>query len=124
HIQQADEQQDQTQAMIRNLEEAKFEFQRERETLEVSITESATQLEELRRELRESETRWDETRALLDSSKDRHNALEIEKIQVESDLQHLSHLCYRELPETVEHPYLSYFDTLPQEELEVREQEY
>jgi chromosome segregation protein len=123
-IQQADEQQDQTQAMIRNLEESKYEFQREKETLEVSITEAATGLEDLRRELRETETKWDETRALLDSWKDRHNALEIEKIQIESDLKHLSNLCFTELSETIESTCLTYFDTLPQEELDIREQEY
>ena len=40
--------------------------------------------------LHEAEARWDETRGLLDSWKDRHNALEIEKTQVDSDLRHLA----------------------------------
>jgi chromosome segregation protein len=123
-IRQADEQQDQTQAMIRNLEEAKFEFEREKETLDSSIAASAAQLESLRHELHDSETRWDETRALLDSWKDRHNALEIEKTQVESDLKHVSSLCFSELNETIESICLTYFFPLSQEELDLREQEY
>ncbi len=123
-IQQADEQQDQTLAMVRNLEESKFEFERESEKLQVSITEAATLLEGLRRELHETETKWDEARALLDSWKDRHNALEIEKTQVESDLKHLSSLCFSELSESIESICISFFVSLPQEELDIREQEY
>jgi chromosome segregation protein len=70
------------------------------------------------------ETKWDEARALLDSWKDRHNALEIEKTQVESDLKHLSSLCFSELSETIESICISFFVSLPQEELDIREQEF
>jgi len=34
--------------------------------------------------------------------KDRHNALEIEKAQVDSDLKHLAETCLNELNETIE----------------------
>src|SRR5207245_355659 len=81
-------------------------------------------LEELRRELHDSESNWDETRALLDSWKDRHNALEIEKTQVESDLKHLAESCMHELNESIETVCLKYFDALPPTELETSEHEY
>ena len=85
---------------------------------------STAVLDELRRELHEAESKWDETRALLDSWKDRHNALEIEKTQIESDLKHLAESCAHELNETIEAVCLKYFDSLPPGELEIREQEY
>src|SRR5207249_7216235 len=62
--------------------------------------------------------------ALLDSWKDRHNALEIEKTQVESDLKHLSLSCFNELNETIEATCLTYFTPLSAEELDKSEQEY
>ena len=51
--------------------------------------------------------------ALLTSWKDRHNALEIEKTQVEADLKHLASSCFSELNETIESVCLKYFETLP-----------
>jgi chromosome segregation protein len=123
-IQQADEQQDQTRAMIAQLVESRYEFERERETLEVAIAEAAARLEDMRRELHEQEGKWDETRALLDSWKDRHNALEIEKNQVDSDLKHLSLSCFNELNETIEATCLTFFTPLAAEELEASEHEY
>src|SRR5262249_23663038 len=88
------------------------------------ITDTSKSLDEFRRELHEAESKWDETRALLDSWKDRHNALEIEKTQIESDLKHLSESCIHELNETIESVCIKYFEALPPTELEVREQEY
>jgi len=123
-IRQADEQQEQTHATIRTLDDSRAELERERERLSLSIAEGAAQLETLRRELHDTETKWDETRSLLDSWKDRHNALEIEKTQVESDLKHLSSSCFSELAEPIESICLTYFQALPPEELELREQEY
>src|SRR5207249_11786404 len=89
-----------------------------------AIVENNNVLEELRRELHQAEAKWDETRALLDSWKDRHTALEIEKTQVESDLKHLAESCLHELNETIESVCLKYFEALPPTELEGREQEY
>ena len=62
--------------------------------------------------------------ALLDTWKDRHKALEIEKTQVDSDLKHLAETCINELNETIESVCLKYFEALPPGELEMREQEY
>jgi chromosome segregation protein len=123
-MEQADEQQDQTRAMIANLEESRFEYERERDALDTTISGAAARLEDMRRELHEKEAKWDETRTLLDSWKDRHNALEIEKTQVESDLKHLSLSCISELSETIETTCLTYFTSLSSEQLEVSEQEY
>jgi len=61
---------------------------------------------------------------LLDSWKDRNNALEIEKTQVESALKYLAASCWNELNETIESVCLKCFDTLPADELELREQEH
>src|SRR5207248_7681221 len=72
-----------------NLDESRFELERERESLDRAIAEAATRLEDMRRELHAAETRWDESRTLLDSWKDRHNALEIEKTRSE---EHTSEL--------------------------------
>ena len=94
-IQQAGEQQDQTQAAIRSLDETRYELVRERDRLVEAISAAASNLEELRRVLHETETGWDESRKLLDSWKDRHNALEIEKTQVDSDLKHLASILRR-----------------------------
>src|SRR5262249_45980537 len=104
--------------------EARFEFEREREVLDGEIAEAATRLEEMRHELHQTEAKWDETRSLLDSWKDRHNALEIEKTQVESDLKHLTVSCVSELNETIEATCLTYFIALTPEQLDSSEQEY
>ena len=123
-ILQAAQQQEETRAAIVSLEESRRELALERERLDQSILTATTALEELRRELSEAEAKWDESRALLDTWKDRHNALEIEKIQVDSDLKHLSETCFSELNETIEAVCLRCFDALPPGQLELREQEY
>ena len=123
-IQQANEQQEQTRASIRSLDETRRGLVAEREQLDQTIAETTATLENLRNELREAEARWDETRGLLDTWKDRHNALEIEKAQVDSDLKHLAETCLNELNETIEAVCVKSFDTLPPGELEIREREY
>jgi chromosome segregation protein len=123
-IRQAGEQQEQTRLTIETLEEAREALMQKRDDLDEAITQNATALEDLRREMGEAEQKWDETRALLDSWKDRHNALEIEKTQIESDLKHLAETCFHELNETIEFVCLKYFEALPPTELETREQEY
>ena len=123
-IRQALEQQEQTRAAIEALEESRRNLVEERDRLDHAITGSTAALENLRNELHQAEARWDEARALLDSWKDRHNALEIEKTQVDSDLRHLAETCFNELNETIEAVCLKSFDTLPPGELERREQEY
>ncbi|MBI2150816.1 MAG: AAA family ATPase [Acidobacteria bacterium] len=97
---------------------------RERDRLDEAIVETTAALEGLRRELHEAEAKWDETRGLLDTWKDRHNALEIEKTQVDSGLKHLAEACIHELNETIEAVCLKFFEPLPPGELEAREQEY
>jgi len=123
-IQQAGEQQEQTRETIESLEITRRGLVEERDVLDAAITANTTALEELRQELHGAEAKWDETRSLLDSWKDRHNALEIEKTQVESDLKHLAESCIHELNETIEAVCLKYFEALPPTELESREQEY
>ena len=123
-IRQAGEQQEQTRITIESLEVTRAGLVEERDELDVVITATTTALDEFRRELHEAESKWDETRALLDSWKDRHNALEIEKTQVESDLKHLAESCIHELNETIESVCLKFFDALSPAELEIREQEY
>ena len=123
-IQQAGEQQEQTRATIQTLEVTRSGLIEERDQLDTAIGHYTMTLEELRRELHDAEAKWDESRALLDSWKDRHNALEIEKTQVDSDLKHLSESCMHELSETIEAVCLKYFEALPPTELEVREREY
>src|SRR5262249_11906521 len=123
-IEQAREQQEQTSATIESLEITRGGLVEERNALDASITSVTAALDELRRELHEAEGKWDETRALLDSWKDRHNGLEIERTQVESDLKHLAESCIHELNETIEAVCLKYFEALPPTELEVQEQEY
>jgi chromosome segregation protein len=121
---QAQEQQDQMRETIGGLEKMRIQLTAERDRLTETIAAAGLRLEELRRELHESETRWDETRGLLDAWKDRHNQLEIEKTQVDSDLKHLASSCFSELGETIESVCIRVFETLPDEELEIREQEY
>jgi chromosome segregation protein len=123
-IQQAQDQQLQTQVTIESLEVTREGLVEERDELDSEITVTTTALDELRRELHDAESKWDETRAFLDSWKDRHNALEIEKTQVESDLKHLAESCIHELNEAIEAVCLKYFEALPPTELESREQEY
>jgi chromosome segregation protein len=123
-IRQAGEQQEQTRLTIESLEETREALMRKRDELDQAIAQNAATLEELRLEMQQAELKWDETRALLDSWKDRHNALEIEKTQVESDLKHLAESCLHELNETIELVCLKYFEALPPTELESREQEY
>lgn len=123
-IRQAVEQQEQTRTAICDLEETRAELLRERERLDQAIWAAGLRLEDLRRELHETETKWDQARGLLDTWKDRHNALEIEKTQVDSDLKHLAASCISELNETIESVCIRCFEPLPPEELELREQEY
>ncbi|PYS56151.1 MAG: hypothetical protein DMG13_00805, partial [Acidobacteria bacterium] len=123
-IQQSVEQQEQTRERIRSLEERRRELVQERDRLDEAIVSATTSLEQLRGELHEAESRWDETRGLLDSWKDRHNVLEIEKTQVDSDLKHLSETCFNELNETIESVCLNFFEALPPGELEIQEQEF
>lgn len=123
-IQQAGEQQEQLRTTIAQLEETRQELVRERDRLDESIAQSTAALDELRRELHEAEAKWDENRGLLDTWKDRHNALEIEKTQVDSDLKHLAESCLSELNETIEAVCLRCFEALPPGELEAREHEY
>src|SRR5262249_7180890 len=93
-IRPATEQQDQTRTMIADLIEAREVLVSDRDRLDQTIRDGANTLDELRRALREAETRWDEIRGLLDSWKDRNNALEIEKTQVESALKYLAASCW------------------------------
>jgi chromosome segregation protein len=123
-IQNASEQLDETRATIESLEVARAELIEERGRLDAVIAENMAALDELRRELHDAETKWDENRALLDSWKDRHNALEIQRTEVESDLKHLAETCINELNETIESVCLNYFEALPPTELEAREKEY
>jgi chromosome segregation protein len=123
-IQQAGDQQEQTCVTIESLDAVRDDFVQQQEALDLAIVENTGTLEEFRRELHEAEAKWDERRALLDTWKDRHTALEIQKTQVESDLKHLAETCIHELNETIEAVCLKYFETLPPTELEAREHEY
>jgi chromosome segregation protein len=120
----ASEQQEQTRLTIESLELTRAGLVQERDDLDAALARNTAALDELRRELHAAETGWDQTRALLDSWKDRHNALEIERTQVESDLKHLAESCVHELNETIEAVCLKYFEALPPMVLEAREQEY
>jgi chromosome segregation protein len=122
--QQADEQQAQARLSIESLDEVRRDLLSERERLNQSIAEVMAMLEQLRVDLHEAEQKWDESRSALDAWKDRHNALEIEKTKVDSDLKHLASTCWSELNETIESVCLKSFETLPVEELELREKEY
>jgi chromosome segregation protein len=121
---QATEQQEETRRAILSLEESRRELALDRERLEQSILSATAALDQVRCELSEAEAKWDESRGLLDRCKDRHNALEIEKTQVDSDLKHLAQTCFNELNETIEAVCLAYFEALPPAELELREQEH
>ena len=123
-IQEAREQQDQTRATIESLDLTRDQLADERSRLDAAIAESMTALEGLRGELHDAETKWDEHRGLLDSWKDRHNALEIQRTEVDSDLKHLAETCIHELSETIESVCLNYFEALPPTELETHEHEY
>jgi chromosome segregation protein len=124
HIQQADEQQAQARVSIESLEEARRDLLGERERLNQAIAEVMAMLEQLRSDLHDAEQKWDESRNALDAWKDRHTALEIERTKVDSDLKHLTSTCWSELNETIESVCLKSFETLPVEELELREKEY
>ena len=123
-IRQAGDQQEQTCVTIESLDAVRVDFVQQQDALDVAIVENTGTLEEFRRELHEAEAKWDERRGLLDTWKDRHTALEIQKTQVESDLKHLTETCIHELNETIEAVCLKYFETLPPTELEAREHEY
>src|SRR5439155_16977980 len=123
-LQQSVEQQEQTRETIRSLEDKRRELLQERDRLDETILSATGGLEQLRGELHEAESNWDQTRALLDCWKDRHNALEIEKTQVDSNLKHLTENCFNELNETIESVCLNFFEALPPGELEIREQEF
>jgi chromosome segregation protein len=119
----ADGQQDQARATIQGLEESRAGLAAERERLSLALEEINVALDTLREALGNAETRWDEARAMLDGWKDRHNALEIERTQIESDLRHLAAACASELNDTIESVCLRYFETLPTAELDERERE-
>jgi chromosome segregation protein len=123
-IQQAEEQQTQSRATIESLEASRQELLSETERLNQKIAEWTATLDTLREELHNAEQNWDESRSALDAWKDRHTALEIERTKVDSDLKHLSSLCWSELNETIEAVCLKSFETLPAEELELREKEH
>ena len=123
-IRQAGEQQEETRAMIESLDLVRGRLIEERDQTDSDIAQTTLAVEELRRELHDAEGKWDENRSLLDSWKDRYNALEIEKTQVDSDLRHLVESCLHELGETIESVCLTYFEALPPTELEARETEY
>jgi chromosome segregation protein len=123
-IQQAGDLQSQTLATVDSLQGSRAELIAERDKLDEVIAAASAALEELRRELHDAETKWDETRALLDTWKDRHNGLEIEKAQVDSELKHLAESCFNELNVTIESVCLDHFEALPPTELEAREREY
>src|SRR5262249_52073242 len=117
-ILEAGNQQEETRQMIESLELTRAGLASERVELDRAIAQAADALAGLRDQLRGAEAKWDESRGLLDSWKDRHNALEIEKTQVDSDLKHLSESCLHELGESIESVCLKYFDALPPMELE------
>ena len=94
------------------------------EDLEAQTVKMLAELERLRSELHDAEAGWDEARSVLDGWKDRHNQLEIENNQIESDLKHLTSLCMSELGESIESVCLDSFETLPAEELAERDAEY
>ena len=123
-IQHACEQQQETRETIQSLETTRSRLVEERDAVDAAIVQTTAALDELRRELHDAEAKWDESRALLDSWKDRYNALEIDKTQVDSDLKHLAESCVHELGETIEAVCLKYFEALPPTELESRESEY
>jgi chromosome segregation protein len=123
-IQQAEEQQTQSRAAIESLEATRAELIAETDRLNQKITETTARLESLRQELHDAEQKWDESRSALDAWKDRHTALEIERTKVDSDLKHLASSCWSELNETIEAVCLKSFETLPIEELELREKEH
>jgi len=123
-IQEAREQQEQARATIESLDLTRAQLADERGRLDAAIAESMTALEGLRCELHDTETKWDEHRGFLDSWKDRHNALEIQRTEVDSELKHLAETCVHELNETIESVCLNYFEALPPTELETREDEY
>ena len=123
-IQQAQEQQTQSRANMESLEASKHELTAEIAQLSQNITSITAALEALRGELHGAEQMWDESRSALDAWKDRHTALEIERTKVDSDLKHLSSFCWSELNETIEAVCLKSFETLPLEELELREREH
>jgi chromosome segregation protein len=123
-ISEAGHQQAETRLSIEHLGETRNQLVLERDQLSLAIVEMAASLEELRHGLREAEFDWDQTREYLDTWKDRHTALEIEKTQVDSDLKHLASSCWSELNETIESVCLRFFEPLSAEDLELREQEY
>ena len=94
------------------------------EELQDQISKVIEGLETFRRKLHEAEMGWDEARAALDGWKDRHNQLEIEKTQIDADLNHLVSLCFSELGESIESVCLDTFETLGPEQLEERDSEY
>jgi chromosome segregation protein len=122
-IQQAETQQEQARATIRDLDESRRALAEERGRLGATIEEINAALDALREALRNAETRWDEARAALDGWKDRHNALEIERTQIEADLKHLASACISELNESIESVCIRYFESLPTADLEERERE-
>jgi chromosome segregation protein len=123
-IEEATLQQGETRLSIESLGETMSRLAEERDRLNLAIVEVSARVDELRLGLKESEFQWDETRGLLDTWKDRHTALEIEKTQVDSDLKHLTTSCWSELNESIESVCLKYFEPLSQEDLDLREVEY
>ena len=94
------------------------------EEIERQISRVLGHLEELRRDLHQAESDWDQARAALDSWKDRHNQLDIEKTGIDADIKHLASLCSSELGRSLESVCLDSFETLTPEQLEEYDQEY
>ncbi len=105
-------------------ESARHDCQRKKDELDRLIASAAGRLETLRQELHEAESGWDEARAELDGWKDKHNEIEIERTQVDSDIKHLVSLCFSELGESIESVCLDSFVTLTPEELEEHDNEF
>lgn len=123
-MQLAEQQQKEALAGIEALQEHRASLASERERLTQAIADASALLEQLRGDLHAAEQQWDESRAALDAWKDRSNALEIERTKVDSDLKHLASTCWSELGETIESVCIRAFETLPVEELELKEREY
>ncbi len=95
-----------------------------RAALQVTIESSIAEAGQLRQNLNLAESAWDEARQEHDFWKDRSNTLQIERTEIESELNHLVSLCRSELRESIESVCLDSFETLTESELEEHEGEY
>ena len=92
--------------------------------LQVTIESLIAEVGQLRQSLNLAESAWDEARQEHDFWKDRSNALQIERTEIEADLNHLVSLCRSELRESIESVCLDSFETLNESELEAHDREY